>query len=188
MQKRCPWCGKKIKINRWNRLRRKTPSRFIFERCEFCGQYYGQRSRSPRVISLCFAMLFSCFLPLLWSPLIYLVIPLIFLLAMVVIQIPLERMTQDENFHKISRPIFKAKILWDNFKIRKKHIYVQIKGFDNMNAFLLVSPIFVTEVDKKEGEISFYFLYDHEKNTRSSIITLYDGELKIAEIKIHDKA
>lgn len=57
-----------------------------------------------------------------------------------------------------------------------------------MNAFSLVSPIFITEVDKKEGVIYFYFLYDHEKNIRLPIITLYDGELKIAEIKIHDKA
>ncbi len=187
MQKRCPWCGKKIQISRWNKFRRKTPSRFIFERCKFCGQYYGQRSRSPRVVGLCCAMLFSCFLPLLWWPLRYLVLPVIFLLAVLVIKIPLERMTQDENFQKISPVVFQAKILWNNFAIKKKHIYVQIKDFDDGDAFSLASPIFVTDVDKTAGVIYFYFLYDHEKNIRMPKIALYDGEIQVAEIEIHDK-
>lgn len=188
MQKRCPWCGKKIKINRWNKLRRKTPSRFIFEKCEFCAQYYGQNFRSLRVFFLCLGMLFSSFLSLLWYPLISLAIPIVFLLSMLVIQMPLERMTQDETVQKVSRPIFRAKILSNNFRIREKYIYAQTGDFDFIKVYSSVSPIYVTRIYKKEGEISFYFLYDHEKNMFLPTISLYDGETKIAEIKIYDKA
>ena len=185
MQDRCPWCGKKVNIRKRSFHHKKTPIRFIFDRCISCDQYYGQYYRSPRNIILSFAMILCLVFPLILPSIgLFCLLILLGIFSVMILHSPIVRMNEDEELVVVNKTEHIGKVVWFAGKIKKKYIYCCVNNFDDFSSFVKIAPIYITSVSSRENVVKFYFLYDHVDNNVQRILCLYDGKKKAAELEM----
>lgn len=176
MQRRCPWCGKRVQTRGLKNLkmqRKKMPVSFIFLTCEHCNRYYGQNyfQRSVAIfILLIFALIGLTFIFGMYVAIGSLAVALCGRIWFM--NLPLERMQKDERIVvdedlKIYYGISKT-------PLKKDYIYTAIPDFDVYSEFKRISPIRVLWSDRKTGNFSCMILYEHPENAR-----YFEGECVI---------
>ncbi len=182
---RCPWCAKRIdrKCNRYQKPRTTLGSRYTrFERCQYCKHFYGQRLDVKWVfLYIAVALAGIIALGIVWYQMAYLaVFPLAVVTVLWICLRPLQRMDEEENPIPSDSPLLKATVDPNGRKIEKNALYFLSDDFDTQDSFTAVSPIRIHTINRKTGELSFSFLYEHPLNREyigHEKIALYDSEM-----------
>lgn len=163
---RCPWCGKKINFRADGRRCRKkvTPRYLVFAKCGQCDRYYGQAVYASKYMRTMFWLLIPVVIATFVFEMPWLLIFHLLLSLPAVWWIPFCRMDEAERpIDTDSLPRYEA-VFSGRGTLGKGQLCFLTDRFDEADALSVVSPLFIDSFDRKSGQTTWHFLYDHPQN------------------------
>ncbi len=173
---RCPWCGKKANFTRVPKKDNVLLPRFSrFQRCNHCGKLCGQNPYIDTAVHI----LFYALVPTIVATFFFRYAAVAWAVAATIIYctLPLTRINEkglhapyDRSLEVVAKPSEGVKI--------KKGLYFLMPDFDEYDAYVALSPIIFDKIDRKNGIIYGYYLYDNRPHG-STELSLYDRNMSL---------